>query len=223
MDGGINYNSEFFDKFTEVDVKKEKTNNNNGENNMTENKEVTASNLKTNNNDFIDEFNRSLVETEVDLTLNEIKNLFELLNKDMTGEGLSLLYSNFVVKNIHSVFEEYKIVMENLYDERKDPKFLEFNDKRGQLVQVYSDRDDQGNILFDENKNPIITEKLVEFKEELDKLNEEYKSVIEVIKNKDKYNINYLNNKKQIKLFLFADFYRIPDKASPFILSLHLR
>ena len=140
-------------------------------------------------------------EREIEVTLLEIKKLYEYFFTIYRQPGLSLEWSKITIKNIKYLETPYNQISQGVYSEEKDPKFFEFKDKYEKLVRKFADRDDQGNIVM-ENNEPKITEMIIEFNKEKDELEKEYKDLLDKLENKNTINKKFLDQKVKIKVMI---------------------
>lgn len=161
-------------------------------------------------------------EIEVEVTLLEIKNLYEYFFAEYRQPGLSLEWSKVTVKNVKYLETPYKQISQGVYNEENDAKFYEFSEKYQKLIKKYADRDDQGNIVY-ENDEPIITEMIVEFDKAKTELETEYKDLLEKLKNKNDINNKFLNQKVKIKIMVPNIDSDIPGAVPPFVVDVVTR
>lgn len=160
-------------------------------------------------------------ETEIEVTLLDIKNLYEYFFTMYRQPGLSYEWSLITCKNIKYLETPYNQISKGVYDEKSDPKFFEFKEKYEKLVKKYADRDDQGTLVM-ENEQPRITEFLVEFNKGKDELEKEYKDLLDKLNNKNTINEKFLNQKVKIKIMIpNNDAY--PDAVPPFVIDILTR
>lgn len=161
-------------------------------------------------------------EIEVEVTLLEIKNLYEYFFAACRQPGLSLEWSKVTVKNVKYLETPYKQISHGVYNEENDAKFYEFSEKYQKLIKKYADRDDQGNIVY-ENDEPIITEMIVEFDKEKTELETEYKDLLDKLKNKNDINNKFLKQKVKIKIIVPNIENDIPGAVPPFVVDVVTR
>ena len=143
-----------------------------------------------------------MIDKEVEVTLLEIKNLYEYFYNAYRQPGLSLEWSKVTIQNIKYLETPYNQISNGVYDENKDMDFYDFTEKYKKLIKQYADRDEQGNIIY-QNKEPGINEMLVEFNKDKDKLETEYKDLLTKIEEKShSYFIEY---KFPLKANIFKD------------------
>lgn len=161
-------------------------------------------------------------EIEVEVTLLEIKNLYEYFFAAYRQPGLSLEWSKVTVKNVKYLETPYKQISQGVYNEENDAKFYEFSEKYQKLIKKYADRDDQGNIVY-ENDEPIITEMIVEFDKAKTELETEYKDLLDKLHNKNEINNKFLNQKVKIKIMVPNIDSDIPGAVPPFVVDVVTR
>lgn len=161
-------------------------------------------------------------EIEVEVTLLEIKNLYEYFFAAYRQPGLSLEWSKVTVKNVKYLETPYKQISQGVYNEENDAKFFEFSEKYQKLIKKYADRDDQGNIVC-ENDDPVITEMIVEFDKAKTELETEYKDLLDKLKNKNEINNKFLNQKVKIKIMVPNLESDIPVAVPPFVVDVVTR
>lgn len=156
-----------------------------------------------------------MTEVEVEISLGEIKGLYEYFLDSYRKEGLSVNWSIFVYKSLQLLSGSYEQVHKGEYNENNDPMYHEYGQKMNNLIRQYVDRDEQGNPIIEQGE-PRITEMIVEFQKEQKKLDEEYKELVEKLEHKNEMNNKFLSQKVKIKM-LKADKSEIPDKVPPII------
>lgn len=161
-------------------------------------------------------------EIEVEVTLLEIKNLYEYFFAAYRQPGLNLEWSKVTIKNLKYLETPYKQISQGVYNEENDPKFYEFSEKYQKLIKKYADRDDQGNIIY-ENKDPVITEMIVEFEKAKNELETEYKDLLDKLHNKNEINNKFLNQKVKIKIIVPDLEWDIPGAIPPFVVDVITR
>lgn len=161
-------------------------------------------------------------EIEVEVTLLEIKNLYEYFFAAYRQPGLSIEWSKVTVKNVKYLETPYKQISQGVYNEENDAKFYEFSEKYQKLIKKYADRDDQGNIVY-ENDEPIITEMIVEFDKAKTELETEYKDLLDKLHNKNEINNKFLNQKVKIKIMVPNIDSDIPGAVPPFVVDVVTR
>lgn len=133
------------------------------------------------------------------LTLRQIKDLYEYCETNYHKEH-SLEVCKFICENRTALSTVYKRIVAGIYDENKDPEFVEYKKKLETIIKQYCDRDEQGNIIYLDNGTPQIMEEIVEFNKAYQELNKGYEKLLERIDNKEQINNTYLNDIMEIKL-----------------------
>jgi outer membrane protein OmpA-like peptidoglycan-associated protein len=160
-------------------------------------------------------------ETEIEVTLLDIKNLYEYFYTMYRQPGLTHDWSLITCKNIKYLETPYNQISKGVYNEENDPKFYEFKEKYEKIVKKNADRDDQGTIIM-ENNQPKITELMVEFQKDKAELEKEYKDLLDKISNKNTINDKFLNQKVKIKIMIpNNDAY--PNEVPPFVIDILTR
>lgn len=160
-------------------------------------------------------------ETEIEVTLLDIKNLYEYFYTAYRQPGLTYSWSMITCKNVKYLETPYNQISKGVYNEENDPKFYEFRTKYEKIVKQFADRDDQGTIIM-ENNQPKITELMVEFQKAKTELEKEYKDLLDKITNKNSINDKFLNQKVKIKIMIpNNDDY--PDAVPPFVIDILTR
>ena len=163
-----------------------------------------------------------MIEKEIEVTLLEIKNLYEYFYNAYRQPGLSLEWSKVTIQNIKYLETPYNQISNGVYDENKDMDFYDFTEKYKKLIKQYADRDEQGNIIY-QNKEPVINEMLVEFNKDKEKLESEYKDLLTKIEEKDKINNKFLQQKVKITIKVPNSESDIPGAVPPFVVDVVTR
>ena len=148
----------------------------------------------------------------------QLKQLFEEFSHKINEAGENPQFSWFIYKNCEILSDPYAKLVQDLYDERREPQFAEFYNKQQALIQKYADRDEQNAIIHDQNGAPQILENIVEFKQENAKLLEEYSELYEKIKNKDKVNLEIFNKTNTYQLYTL-ELSEFPQRTPPYIVG----
>lgn len=124
-----------------------------------------------------------------------------------------------IYKNAEILSERYKVITDALYDENADEEFQKFKRKAQELVIKYADRNEQAEIVRDENGNPKITEQIVEYKDEAMKLAEENKALIDEHNKNVKRSMEVLETSIEYNLYVIKieDF---PGDTQPAIVGI---
>lgn len=156
---------------------------------------------------------------EVKLNNIQLKQIFEYLSKKVNEPGEAAKYSWFIYRTCESLAEPYARLMNELYDERREPDYPEFDKEQKALVQKYADRDEQNTVITDERGRPLIRENIVEFTEENNKLLEKYPTLNENWKNKEKVNFEIFQKSQSYNLTCL-ELSEFPPKTPPFIVGI---
>lgn len=109
-----------------------------------------------------------------------------------------------IYKNAEKLSAAYGEIVSKIYNEEVDADFQNFKKKAGDLIVEYADRDEQGNIKFDDNKQVLITEKHEEFKKANDALVAENKAVIDARNNKITETNKYLELSNEYSMLVIG-------------------
>lgn len=90
--------------------------------------------------------------------------------------------------------------------------------KRSELITKYADRDEQGNLIT-ENNNVKITEQVAEFKQETEELEKEYKEVLDTRDQRIKESVQFLDMTSEYNLIVMS-VTKFPDKTMPAIVGI---
>lgn len=161
-----------------------------------------------------------MVEKEIEVSLGDIKLLYEYFVDQYKKDGITVTYSKFVCKNLQMLVTPYQQIADGIYDETRDPKYHEYGGKFNALVKKYVDRDEQGNPIIVDNE-PRITEMIVEFQKEQTELDNEYKDLIEKLNKKNEINNKFLSQRVKIKIYKLYE-NEMPNVVPPFIVNLLL-
>lgn len=166
--------------------------------------------------------NDSCIEKVMKLSFNDFKILFDYFSQAIKKEGYTKDFSLLCIDNYVALSKVAASVQSNI-DEHFKPseKVVEYNNKLNELISKYADRTEEGKIVLDNKKRPIITEQLVEFQEEQKKLTEQYKDELnkynEVQKNGNKF---LAETTVDVTLTKFNDESDYPDQIVPIVLAI---
>lgn len=158
-----------------------------------------------------------MVEKEVELSLGEIKVLYEYFIEQYKKEGITVAWSKLILNNLKMLTTPYKQIYSGLYDENRDNKYIEYGNKLKTLIKKYVDLDEQGNPII-ENGEPRITENIVEYQKEVKKLDEEYKDLVDRLDHKNEINNKFLSQVVKIKIYKVSE-QEIPNSIPPYIIG----
>jgi len=124
-----------------------------------------------------------------------------------------------VYKNAEKLATAYNEIVSKIYNENADAAFQEFKKKASELVRQFADRDEQGNIKFDDKGQVLITEQIAEFREADKKLAEENKELLKARQEKINESVQYLELSDEYSLITIklTDF---PNDAAPGIVGI---
>lgn len=152
----------------------------------------------------------------------ELKVLFETLN-NMTNNSYGYDVSKCIVNNIVALNDKYREIVSKIYNPNNDPAVQEYNRKTADLVAKYADKNENGTIKIDQNKNPIITEQREAFEEELKKLQEENKELIDKVNKAPEENNKWMNEDCELSVWVpDVDFEKNPEYQIPPVLVHYL-
>ena len=114
------------------------------------------------------------------------------------------------IKTLKLLEPEYKNAISGIYNPDNDIKYQQYKQDLNQLAFKYADRDEQGEILL-KNNQPIITEQIIEYQNELNKLNENNKELLDIVNNCNKNNFNFLNQQQKFKIYAWKSIELVSD------------
>lgn len=158
-------------------------------------------------------------ELEKEMELREIKQLFEYCYIHLKTEGLNSKTALMIFKNKKALETPYEQISQNIYLKENDPEFQKFIEKNNRIVLKYVDRNEQGEPIFDENKEPAITEMIVEYQKEMDQLLKDNEELLKTAEEKTNANGKFLSQKVPVTIFTL-DIDEISDKVPPYIVGL---
>jgi hypothetical protein len=154
----------------------------------------------------------SIVAKKVQMSQLEVKQYFEMLNKYISGNGINASLTYAALKTIKSLEKDYNEIMAGLYNPDTDPKFAEYKQRVDELVMKYADRDEQGELKLDSNKRPVITEQIVEYQNDIKKLQEEFVETLKLVNGANDFNRNFLNQGKEVTIYTWRIIEEVPDE-----------
>ena len=138
---------------------------------------------------------------EVKLKLSDIKNLYEYFYEQNKKDGINQYWSWIVYNNLELLDTPYKQIRDGIYDEKRDPKYQEYGKKMAKIIMQYVDRDEQCNPIYDEDGQPRITNEIVEYNKECEKIEKEYAELLRKLDQKESMNVKFISQKVTIKLY----------------------
>jgi hypothetical protein len=154
----------------------------------------------------------AIAEKKVQLSQMEIKNYFEMLNKYIGANGIDATLTYAALKTLKSLEKDYNEILQGIYNPDNDPKFAEYKQKVNENVVKFADRDEQGELILDKNKNPVITEQIVEYQNEIKKLQEEYAETLKLVNGANDFNRNYLSQAREVTIWTWRRMEEVPDE-----------
>ena len=154
----------------------------------------------------------SIIEKKVQLSQLEIKQYYEMLNKYVGEKGITAELTYAAIKTIKSLNDAYQEIAQGIYNPDTDPKFTEYKQKVNGLIVKFADRDEQGELKLDANKQPIITEQIVEYQNEIKKLQDEYAETLKLVNGANEFNKNFLSQAKEVTIYAWHRIEEVPDE-----------
>ncbi len=158
-------------------------------------------------------------EKAITLKNGQVKGVYEYFVSQLQQDGKNAVFSYMIYKNAEKLAPAYAEIISKIYDERTDSAFQEFKKKAGDLIVKYADRDEQGNIKYDDKGNVMLTEQIAEFKEADMKLAAENKAMLDARQAKINESVQYLDltNEYSLLTISLSDF---PNTAAPGIVGI---
>lgn len=160
----------------------------------------------------------NIIEKEVILTRLELKQYFEILNNYINGESIDAELTYIAIKTIKNLEPLYQKIVNGIYNPDNDLNYKKYKENFDKLMFKYADRDEQGEILLDNNKQPIITEQIIEFQNDLNQLDKENKELLDLVNNANENNFNFLNQTEQIKIYAWKTIDLVSNKIPGIIM-----
>lgn len=164
----------------------------------------------------------------VTFSYKEVQILFDFLSKiiNMNGHGFTVYHHILFIDNYKMIYQAMGYIEKEIkkhFNDEASNKINEYNQKQEALVEKYIDRDEQGNPVY-RNNQPIITDNLVEFNNEIEKLNEEYKPYLVQAGNKQQEYQKFIteNSISLEKFLVFDDINYYNELFTPTITSIYL-
>lgn len=158
-------------------------------------------------------------EKAITLKNGQVKGIYEYFVNVLQHDGKNAVFSYMVYKNAEKLATAYNEIVSKIYNENADAAFQEFKKKASELVRQFADRDEQGNIKFDDKGQVLITEQIAEFREADKKLAEENKELLKARQEKINESVQYLELSDEYSLITIklTDF---PNDAAPGIVGI---
>lgn len=160
----------------------------------------------------------NIIEKEILLTRIEFKQYFETFDKYINNENSNAELTYIALKTLNKFKPEYYKIISGIYNPDKDIKFQEYKRQVNQLAIKYADRDEQGEILLNDNKEPIITEQIIEFQNELKQLIDSNKELLEQVNSANENNFKFLNELVKFNIYAWKTIEMVPDKIPGIIM-----
>lgn len=160
----------------------------------------------------------NIIEKEILLTRIEFKQYFEEFDKYINNENSNAELTYIALKTLNKFKQEYNKIISGIYNSDKDIKFQEYKRQINQLAIKYADRDEQGEILLNDNKEPIITEQIIEFQNELKQLIDNNKELLEQVNSANENNFKFLNELEKFNIYAWKTIEMVPDKIPGIIM-----
>lgn len=159
--------------------------------------------------------NGKCFEKECELTNEEVCLLYTFFEQSLHAPGYTKTFSLLLLDNLESLHYAKQIIEDNAPKIENIPRFKEYQDKSIALLERCADRDEQGNVLRNENGEYKITEQLVEYLEAKKNLESEYDDIIERINHDEQLQFFYMQEKTKVILVMLDNFDDYPDALPP--------
>lgn len=108
--------------------------------------------------------------------------------------------------------------MNTIYVEQTDTEFQKFTKENNELALKYADKDEQGNVIV-ENNNYKITKQETEFKRESEALQKKYEEVLKSRQQKIQESMQFLEQTAEYSMIVMP-ITKFPDKTAPAIVGI---
>ena len=166
--------------------------------------------------------NNVAVEKMTKVSFNDFKILFDYFSQAIKKEGYTKEFSLLCIDNFIELSKKAADVQKKINEHFKpSDKMTEFNNKLNELIAKYADRTEEGKVILDDKKRPVITEQIVEYTEEEKKLMETYKEDIAKYNEIQKGGNEFMaNTYADVTLTLFNDTNAYPDAIVPIVYAI---
>ena len=147
----------------------------------------------------------------------QVKGIYEYFAQQVQQEGKTAEFSYFVYKNAEILVEQYVKIMNTIYVEQTDTEFQKFTKENNELALKYADKDEQGNVIV-ENNNYKITKQETEFKRESEALQKKYEEVLKNRQQKIQESMQFLEQTAEYSMIVMP-ITKFPDKTAPAIVG----
>lgn len=153
------------------------------------------------------------------MTKFQLKTAFEYFNDLFMKPGKKPAFSAFVFENHERLVPHYIALQNAIYDERRDPQFVEYNRRLTEIKQKYAVVVD-GVVQQTENGDvQLDSDRADEFRSDVDALNGEFKEFIKRAQNKQKVNGDIYNQVIELEITTLG-ITQFIDECPPFIVGL---
>lgn len=149
----------------------------------------------------------------------QIKIAFEYFNDLYMKPGVKPIYSAFICDNRDRLGNLYMAIQNEMYDENRDPQYMEYRRRLADIQARCADKDADGKPMLDENNQFIITQNKQKVVEEGTKLNDEFKELVERVQNKNRVNSDILQQTVDLDVAVLTTSEFI-DECPPFIVGM---
>ena len=149
-----------------------------------------------------------------------VQSLFNYLSSLYNRDGFDIDFSLLIIKNIKEIEHHVNYINDGILKPDSDETYLKYKEELNNLHLRYADRDDQGNIIYGDSENePLITEMVVEWNNEVNLLNDKYKDILVKYENYENNNEKFLEEKIVIEISVTDDLYSLPKEVAPFYIN----
>lgn len=149
---------------------------------------------------------------------SSLREIYEYCSSELAQQkGKNAMFSLLVYANELLLRPMYNELMSNWYNEREDKDFMEYVHKRDLLILKHADRGNDGNVIYEAENRPRITENIVEFEDALNELNEASKDIIKHHDDSLNRNEELMNFVRNIPLFNMDPSYLPTDLPPRFV------
>lgn len=154
---------------------------------------------------------------EVTLSNYQIKQLFEEFNSKLSTDGESAKYSWFLFKNSEAMAGAYAQLMNELFDERREPDFpAMYQEQQALLAQFMAIPE---NVVERDGNKTLTPAAAAKFDEEFKPIREKYSELFDKIEHKAATNQEIFNKQIRIQATIL-DLSEFPANTKPFIVGL---
>ena len=162
-------------------------------------------------------------EKDCTFTRAEIKLLLQYVQQSLQMPGLTKDYSLMLLDNFNILTYVGKCIDNGAPAIINKENYEACEKEFIQLLEQFGDRDDQGNLIRDEEGHIIINDQQVEFDEAKEAFMKKHEDVYNQVNLNETATDVYMNEKMTVRLVLLNNFEDYPDAIPPVILSLFER